>query len=175
MEKETKYKLEQLQIIYNKFKNNFTEEETLKIEKLVTKLELKVQEEILISLSQETECILEELSNYSVEDIEIIIWSYYMSMRNPNKILVTIKELQEIIITYKQVAQITDNKKTTINRGVQSILRLKIKRLLEILKKLKLLPLSEEILNNTSENLKKSLTVLIPTTRYKNLIRSHNI
>ena len=38
MEKETKYKLEQLQAIYNKFKNTFTEEETLKIEKLITTL-----------------------------------------------------------------------------------------------------------------------------------------
>lgn len=106
MEKETKYKLEQLQAIYNKFKNTFTEEETLKIEKLITTLELKAQEETLTSLSQEIECILEELSNYSVEDIEIIIWSYYMSIKNPNKILITIKELQEIIIKYKQATKI---------------------------------------------------------------------
>lgn len=174
MEQETKYKLEQLQVIYNKFKNTFTEEETLKIEELITTLELKVQEEILTSLSQEIECILEELSNYSVEDIEIIIWSYYMSIKNPNKILITIKELQEIIINYKQTTKIPDNRKARINRGIQSILRLKIKRLLELLKKIKILPLSTEILNNTSDNMKNSLTVLIPSSRYKTLIRSHN-
>ena len=173
MEKETKYKLEQLQVIYNKFENTFTEEESLKIKKLVTKLELKVQEETLTSLSQEIECILEELSNYSIEDIEIIIWSYYMSIKNPNKILITIKELQEVIINYKQTTKIPDNKKAIINRGVQSLLRLKIKRLLELLKKIKTLPLSAEILNNTSENLKNSLTILIPSSRYKTLIRSH--
>ena len=173
MEKETKYKLEQLQVIYNKFENTFTEEESLKIKKLVTKLELKVQEETLTNLSQEIECILEELSNYSIEDIEIIIWSYYMSIKNPNKILITIKELQEVIINYKQTTKIPDNKKVTINRGVQSLLKLKIKRLLELLKKIKTLPLSAEILNNTSENLKNSLTILIPSSRYKTLIRSH--
>ena len=173
MEKETKYKLEQLQAIYNKFKNTFTEEETLKIEKLITTLELKAQEETLTSLSQEIECILEELSNYSVEDIEIIIWSYYMSIKNPNKILITIKELQEIIIKYKQATKIPDNKKERINRGVQSLLRLKIKRLLELLKKIKILPLSMEILNNTSDNMKNSLTILIPSSRYKALVRSH--
>lgn len=174
MEKETKYKLEQLQVIYNKFKNTFTEEETLKIEKLITALELKTQEETLTILSQEIECILEELSNYSVEDIEIIIWSYYMSIKNPNKILITIKELQEIIIKYKQTTKIPDNKKARINRGVQSLLRLKIKRLLELLKKIKMLPLSMEILNNTSDNMKNSLTILIPSSRYKTLVRSHN-
>ena len=173
MEKETKYKLEQLQAIYNKFKNTFTEEETLKIEKLITTLELKAQEETLTSLSQEIECILEELSNYSVEDIEIIIWSYYMSIKNPNKILITIKELQEIIIKYKQATKIPYNKKARINRGVQSLLRLKIKRLLELLKKIKMLPLSMEILNNTSDNMKNSLTILIPSSRYKALVRSH--
>ena len=173
MEKETKYKLEQLQAIYNKFKNTFTEEETLKIEKLITTLELKAQEETLTSLSQEIECILEELSNYSVEDIEIIIWSYYMSIKNPNKMLITIKELQEIIIKYKQATKIPDNKKARINRGVQSLLRLKIKRLLELLKKIKMLPLSMEILNNTSDNMKNSLTILIPSSRYKALVRSH--
>ena len=173
MEKETKYKLEQLQAIYNKFKNTFTEEETLKIEKLITTLELKAQEETLTSLSQEIECILEELSNYSVEDIEIIIWSYYMSIKNPNKILITIKELQEIIIKYKQATKIPDNQKARINRGVQSLLRLKIKRLLELLKKIKMLPLSMEILNNTSDNMKNSLTILIPSSRYKALVRSH--
>ena len=163
MEKETKYKLEQLQAIYNKFKNTFTEEETLKIEKLITTLELKAQEETLTSLSQEIECILEELSNYSAEDIEIIIWSYYMSIKNPNKILITIKELQEIIIKYKQATKIPDNKKARINRGVQSLLRLKIK----------MLPLSMEILNNTSDNMKNSLTILIPSSRYKALVRNH--
>ena len=174
MEKETKYKLEQLQAIYNKFKNTFTEEETLKIEKLITTLELKAQEETaLTSLSQEIECILEELSNYSVEDIEIIIWSYYMSIKNPNKILITIKELQEIIIKYKQATKIPDNKKARINRGVQSLLRLKIKRLLELLKNIKMLQLSMEILNNTSDNMKNSLTILIPSSRYKALVRSH--
>ena len=173
MEKETKYKLEQLQAIYNKFKNTFTEEETLKIEKLITTLELKAQEETLTSLSQEIECILEELSNYSVEDIEIIIWSYYMSIKNPNKILITIKELQEIIIKYKQATKRPDNQKARINRGVQSLLRLKIKRLLELLKKIKILPLSMEILNNTSDNMKNSLTILIPSSRYKALVRSH--
>ncbi len=105
--------MEKLQIIYNKFENTFTEEESLKIKKLVTKLELKVQEETLTSLSQEIECILEELSNYSIEDIEIIIWSYYMSIKNPDKILITIKELQEVIINYKQTTKIPDNKKVT--------------------------------------------------------------
>lgn len=162
MEKEIKRELEQLQNIYDLFKNNFSEVETQKIEKLVIKLKLKAQEETLINMSEEIESILKDLSNYSIEDIKKIIWSYYMSIPNPDKILVSIKELQEVIVTYKITSKIKDNRKIIINRGVQSILRLKIKRLLELLRSIKLLQLNSEIINSLSESLKSSLIIFIP-------------